>query len=404
MNDNHPIAFRNLRLILFFLQNSPGSPTIEFDSTFSRLLMEKRNQKNESTLNQKTLDCTSGVNEAQSTCSAAEPETQHEEPNLPKIRPSLMENSMRISGNTSTDLDEVADDSFLEIERQCLFEEQRQRMLEAEADNTILSDIEPPPELWEDSLIAQVPSVQQLRTNDDIIHLSPMRMVGAMRQSTIVEETSSQCNSTGENSQNSTKPDAAGNSKKSLSSSSSSSDSTIFLSSTENSMIEKISPLKLVEEVSPSECIPPTSSEVRRKRDTFVFKKRKYKFFKDENEQTAPLVVIDSPKTPAIQTKDLISLEKSPCIVSGTPSRDQFNDTIEAVEFFMEKGKQLLERTPQMKSGANRTMLETPLFSCKRSRILSEMAAAEMLPIPKRGPLIDLYSSPDTPATPNARK
>lgn len=167
-------------------------------------------------------------------------------------------------------------------------------------------------------------------------------------------------------------------------------------------MIEKISPLKLVNKTPSKEYDMLTPGESKKKRETMMFTKRKYKFFKDENDQSN--LSINSPKTPATNTNDLISMEQSPLVAYETPTRNQFNDTFEAVEFFMEKGKQLLEQTPQAKSGVNRTLLETPMFSCKRTRILSEMAAAVMQPIPKRGPLIDLYSSPDSTACPNVRK
>lgn len=382
----------------FRFQMSPASPSIEFDAKFSRLLTDKRRQKNESILTQKTLDSTTDVTE-NPMCHTAD--TEYEMHTL-KGRPSLLENSMRISGDTSTDLDDGADDSFLAIERQCHLEEQRQRILEAEANNTVLSDIEPPSELWEDSLMAQPPVRQHLRNANDFVHMSPMRMVGVMRPSTIVEETSSQCNSTAENSQNSMNKKE---SESSLNTQSSTPSSVIYLSSSENSMVEKISPLKLVEANSSSECLVPKPFEARKKRETMVFTRRKYKFFKDENEQSTPLVVNVPPKVPATVTGDRISLDEPSLITFNTPNRDQFNDTIEAVEFFMERGKRLLEQTPQAKLGVNRTLLETPLFSCKRSRILSEMAATEMQPIPKRGPLLDLYSSPDlSPSTPKPRK
>lgn len=390
--------------MIFFFQNSPASPSIEFDSTFSRLLMEKRNQKNDSTLNQKMLDHSSSVSDSQDTAHLLEPYRQ--EIHSTKSRPSMMENSMKISANTTAELDlNGDDDSFLEMERQCQFEERRQRIIEAEANNTLLSDIEPPPELWEDSSVGQAPILQHLRDNDNSIQLSPMRMVGLMRQSTIVEETSSQCNSTGGTSKNSTIKSV----KSENFDESQSSVPTIYLSSSENSLIEKISPLKLVLETSSplNKCSVPTALETKNKCETPMFTKRKYKFFKDKNDyKPSSLANTDPPKTPATETNDLISLEQSPLIATDTPDRDQFNDTIEAVEFFIEKGKRLLEleRTPQARSGSNRAPLETPLFSCKRSRILSEMAAAEMLPIPKRGPLLDLYSSPDTPSNQNVRK
>lgn len=323
----------------------------------------------------------------------------HKQLQTPKSVVSIMDNSLQF---VSSPLDGDNDDSFLEMERQCHYEEQKQRMLAIDADNTILSEIEPPPELWENTMMLHAPNVTNLRDNDDLIHLSPMKMVGLMRPSTIVEETSSQCNSTGENSQCSTE-----NGQKSKNSSNfGSSTSTLQTSSTENSIIDKISPLKLVQDTpspSPDPMVTQTKRHVDKTRRTMVFKKRdeKRKFFNDDNESvTSPLVDIRTPRMQRVGTKNLISLDRSPPIIkvtdTTTPSRDQFNDTFEAVEFFMEKGKQLLEQTPL----ANRTILETPLFSCKRSRILSEMAAVEMQPIPKRGPLLNLYSSPDATPSP----
>lgn len=355
--------------------------------------MQKRNKKNESPSNRKnpehmkdvkpqTIDQPPGtVNESES-----------KETYSPKANLSHAENSMKITSSTSFGLDS-GDESFLEMERQCQLEERRQRMLEAEANNTCLLDIEPPPELWEDSIVAQIPVLQNLRDDDDSVQLSPMRMVGLLRPSTIVEETSSQCNSTGENSTNKNVSENSLESK--------SSKSPVDASSSENSIVEKISPLKLVQETPPppKQDIVLTASAVRKRRETLMLMRRQYKFFDDENNApSSPLPGTNSPRTPPTKRKDLISFEKTHVSEYNTPGGDQFNDTIERVEYFMKRGQELM--SPQAKSIANRTVLDTPMFSCKRTRKLNEIAAAEMQPIPKRGPLFDFSSPPDTAVTP----
>lgn len=369
--------------------------------------MKKRKQKNQSTLNEELLDATNSVNATNAFARLVETAPDQNEIKMLEMKSncSLMDNSMSIGRNTTIGMD-GDDDSFLEMERQCQLDEQRQRLLEAEVNNTLLADIEPPPELWEDSLLGQSTSLQHSHNDDNSVQLTPMRMVGLTRPSTIVEETSSQCNSTGEKSQNYSHKNVSENRSRSLQSST----STHFLSMSDNSIIEIISPSNLAQDNQSIECDAETSTEAKNKRET-IFKKRKYKFFKEENDRPNSLagiepsdVGIESPQTPAIDKTKMISLEQSPFIACETPERDQFNDTIEAMDFFIEKGKRLLERTPQAKIGTIPTNLETPLFSCKRTRILSEMAAAEMQPIPKRGPLLDLYFSPDTTANPNANK
>lgn len=155
------------------------------------------------------------------------------------------------------------------------------------------------------------------------------------------------------------------------------------------------------------------TKEKRQRRGTFAFKRANYTFFPDENmapinetsssfveneiNETPPNKLIDV-ETPVknIQTPQnkLIDVQTPPNNVSIDDDADKFNNTLERVEYFLEKGKQLLEETPVAHRKSHHTsLLETPLFSCKRKRLISEMAS-EMLPLPKRGPLID-FSTPE---------
>lgn len=294
--------------------------------------------------------------------------------------------------DSKCDLTLASDDSFLELERQCeLEEEQQKRMLDAAADRTMLFDIEPPSELWDQSIVetAQLEQIHEEETPE----LSPVKMVHLLRPSTIIEETSSQCNSTQSTME-----------KEESLTSFSSSDTSV------NSTIERPFGKRNSNNLSMAK------SQANR-RETMMFKKRK--FFNDENDEPelrsmkfAPPKLSISPEKVLANSKceesaneittdqELIRFDES---VMETPDRDQFNDTIEEMDFFMAKGKKLLEQTPIGKRSANFSVLETPLFSCKRSRIISEMAALEMFPPPKRGPLLDLFSSPDERANSTKR-
>lgn len=219
-------------------------------------------------------------------------------------------------------------------------------------------------------------------------------------------------------------------------------------SSLSSSNLSKISPLG-------SQNLHTTTKADRQRRGTFAFKRANYTFFPNENldpinesecliddddvnnSKSMRVQHVETPKnlrskTPIkaaeIQKKDLLDFNtpSSKCVaaVTTTPStksvtaevddtstkghnggddKDQFNNTLERVDFLLEKGKQILEETPISKRSRDthhQSMFETPLFSCKRKRLLSEMASMEMLPLPKRGPLIDF----STPEVTNAKR
>lgn len=286
---------------------------------------------------------------------------------------------------------ESTDDSFLEMERMCRFEEQVE---EANANGTMLFDIEPPSELWNQSFMMPTTkeTICENKENEDLqkqtiveeaedgdeeeesreesIELSPFEMVALTRPSTIIEETSSQCISTANQTEESNKSstiDSTQSSSKSLNSTGS------YRSFLQNSN---------------------SFQEKSHKRETLVFKHRK--FFTDEDEQ-----LIFSPSASDRKTKKLISLtpvqEKKDLMrfdenVSNPQS--QFNNTLEEVEYFMDQEKKNLQQTPLAFRDKNVSIQQTPLFSCKRSRIITEMATREILPIPKRGPLLNFYDSP----------
>lgn len=227
------------------------------------------------------------------------------------------------------------------------------------------------------------------------------------------------------------------------------SESSLSLSSSSlsSSNLSKVSPLGL-------QNVHTTKAD-RQRRGTFAFKRANYTFFPNENldpineseclidnddvnnSKSMRVQHVETPKnlrlkTPIkaaeIQKKDLLDFNtpSSKCLaaVTTTPStksvtaevddtgtkddnggddKDQFNNTLERVDFLLEKGKQILEETPISKRSRDthhQSMFETPLFSCKRKRLLSEMASMEMLPLPKRGPLIDL----STPEVTNAKR
>lgn len=337
--------------------------------------MEKQKSRNESTLLKKFEESESFLKS--SPAKAGTP------------RKYDMENSMLFTNISRAD---STDDSFLENERLCKFEE---LVEEANANGTMIFDVEPPSELWNQSVM--MPTLRESicenkkqsqediqkqtiyeeqeeeESRDESIELSPLEMVALTRPSTIIEETSSQCISTGNRTENTNKSssiDLSRNSPKSQSSSS-------YRSTVDNSSSFK---------------------EKAHKRETLVFKHRK--FFTEEDEK-----LIFSPSrhhtrsqiklTPLREKEDLIQFDEN----AATP-QPKFNDTLEEMEYFMEKGKQIMEQTPLASRDKNASVLPTPMFSCKRSRILSEVAAREFQPIPKRGPLLNLFDSPKGSSSP----
>lgn len=303
----------------------------------------------------------------------------------------------------------VSDDSFLALERQCNMDDKRERLMNA--NDTLLFDVEPPSELWNQTVNQSVAAdtldmVEEqdeaaCESDQDTIEISPVKYVGLTRPSTIIEETSSQLESSSKTtiqSNNSTVNNLSVATKSSLYATASTNDSSKELSirscdvsndSKSESTDSIITPLR------------PRNSQSkkmdRQRRGTFAFKRANYTFFPDENlgcidESTQSFSDSVETKTP---NKVLVELEKSPKSPSDEPDEDQFNNTLERVDYLLECGKQIVEETPVSKRNSHhQSLLETPLFSCKRKRLLSEMASIEMLPLPKRGPLID-FSTPE---------
>lgn len=285
----------------------------------------------------------------------------------------------------------VAEDSFLALERQCNMEDKHARLMNA--NDTFLFDVEPPSDLWNQSVnqslaIANLDKTQDEDT-DEPIEKSPVDYMPHIRPSTIIEETSSQMNS--------------------ISKSANSSAAT-----TKSSFDETQSIIETVKESKPPRKICDISTEInssneevrilplcqqnpqakksdRQRRGTFAFKRSNYTFFPDEN-----LMPINESVSFVENELNEISNENS-CVLhedSVEDDADKFNNTLERVDYLLEKGKRILEETPVAKKNIHHTsLLETPLFSCKRKRLISEMAS-EMLPPPKRGPLID-FSTPE---------
>lgn len=317
----------------------------------------------------------------------------------------VLENSIHVKRNVR--LSEVTDESFLEMERQCNLAEKQQQQINDAKNDTQLFDIEPPSELWEESVLTP-PILECIRNEEKSIEMSPVKLIGLIRPSTIIEETSSQFSSVDDNTTNKNEHTASSN-QSSTPTSPLSQISRHFTSSpstTTDSIVKQISPLELSEvyqNEERKEKLPfKDKKNMRNRRETIAFKKRKYKFFTDENESNyTSRYGTPDPKTPQprankCNTPDLINLNES-IACDENSVRNEFNDTIEAMDFFMEEGKRLIEQTPiNNKNSLQQSMLETPLFSCKRSRLLSEMAAIEMMPLSKRGPLLNLLNSPDT--------
>lgn len=381
---------------------------------FSRFLQKKREEQLEAS-RQRLFDSTSLKGESLIDITNSERKNERIESPMVKrkIVPELENSMMFCKVNKSWHDLSVSDDSFLALERQCNMDDKRDRILNA--NDTLLFDVEPPSELWNQSIVNQSIAMshgmlekvqeedeeedktyeEEVKTDEeDSIEISPMKYVALTRPSTIIEETSSQMESSSKTTICSNNSSAnASATKSTLYATASTNDSIQDLSNKScdtsdgnNSVTKDATPLRQ------------QNSQIkkveRQRRGTFAFKRANYTFFPNDNldsisECTQSFSENVEPETPR---KDLLDLQNSP----KTPSTpDHFNNTLERVDYLLEKGKQIVEETPAAKRTSHQqSFLETPLFSCKRKRLLSEMASIEMLPLPKRGPLID-FSTPE---------
>lgn len=374
---------------------SPSTPTISLDANFSKILRKKREEQLEASrlrsfeCNASKLSDNTGIqNETDIKSKSIDTVTAM------KCKPLIdLENSMLfpITDKSSHDLS-TGEDSFLAMERLCNMEDKKEQMINA--NDTVLFEVEPPSELWNQTVNPN--SMNLLPDENETFELSPVKYIGLVRPSTIIEETSSQLNSISKNNNSS-----ASSSTKSINGSSK------LLSIDEGSEESNKTTENHIKTLNSID-VQPLKSHRRSRRETFAFKRRNYTFFGDENLQAIdesesyvsrdndseietpkqkPLSEIQTPKEDLIEFGDADESNDDP---------QQFNDTMEAVDFFIKKGKKIIEQTPVADRNVfqRSVIMETPLFSCKRKRILSEMANTELLPLPKRGPLID-FSTPD---------
>lgn len=374
-------------------QASPQTPIIALDQNFSRILQKKREQQLEAS-KQRLFD---SKNESAF--------AKHGSVLLEKDIAPELENSMMFLSQVNKSWREASgEDSFLALERQCNMDDKTERLINA--NDTLLFDIEPPAELWNQT-VEQSGSVDDSdrseNKNDseqgnevkdeseETIEISPVKYIGLIRPSTIIEETSSQLvsyNGSSSTTKSSLYETASLNE-------SVNGKSSVFDQLVENDAIEN-GPKNGDESNSKQENATASpldkQSVERQRRGTFAFKRDNYTFFPNENFEA-----IDESASFCEDEVKNSSIDFGINSTDGDDNienEDQFNNTLERVDYLLEKGKQILEETPIAKrSSHHQSLLETPLFSCKRKRLLNEMASIEMLPLAKRGPLID-FSTP----------
>lgn len=307
-----------------------------------------------------------------------------------------LENSMMFPKQTESWNDPSdGEDSFLEMERQCKMQDKHERLINA--NDTMLFDVEPPSELFDQTVNHSIINLDD--TQENTFESPPIKFNGINRPSTIIEETSSQLDSIGKSgtSQLSTTTKSLDDDTKSTVKECSIDTSNI---SEERESKTKLSPLRENNSLAKSE-----------RRGTFAFKRKNHKFFPNVNLMSNNLMAIDESDDDSIvkeptPKRRLIDIDDEEIRENNDENnaedkdneedKDQFNNTLERVDYLLEKGKKILEETPvaKRKSIHHTSLLETPLFSCKRKRMISEMASNEMMPLPKRGPLID-FSTPE---------
>lgn len=308
---------------------------------------------------------------------------------------------------------QVSDESFLEMERQCDFETTIRKGNNTNDnlptfDETQLFDVDPPSEFWNQTN----PSLDKI-SPDSSQEITPV----VWRPSTIIEETSSQMSSMN-------KGDSV------------SSTSAVSATSAPVAAIANVAPNEISDDghkknLSISSTNSTNSSGSYKSAtdiltDSLRVTKRKYKFFEDMENDSTPIASHrrqDNPNNGSNRRFFNNSNSNSPMMRTGvktpvtlrklderkssekncwgdTPKRNnsQFNDTLEAIDFIIEEGKRHED------ARNNTTIAPTPLFSCKRTRILNELAAVEMASFSRRGPLIDLMASPNSDNNTTAKK
>lgn len=380
---------------------------MELDPNFSRILQKKRKEQLEAS-RQKLFES----NASRMTESTIEPNTtnrslsehEHNESNARKNPETLdLENSMVFGGNKSLNDSSYADDSFLALERQCNLEDKKERIMNA--NDTLLFDVEPPAELWnqtvnQTSMIPIFEVSQEIKdeenkenetsepvaeTSEETIEISPVKYIGMIRPSTIIEETSSQMESSNKNNSSSMASKTSSNSSTAESFNS-------FENSADDSGSNMFKRSNLIK------------SRRQSRRETFAFKRRNYTFFPEDNLNRIDESASFSEDMENEEDCDLLKFEPNSTKDETNNEQDQFNDTLEAMDYFLEKGRQLNEQTPAAKrNNLQRSVIETPLFSCKRKRLLDEISMMEAMPLPKRGPLID-FTTPEILNQPRTSK
>lgn len=296
---------------------------------------------------------------------------------------------------------QVSDESFLEMEQKCNMETTINCSQASSVNETLLFDVDPPSEFWNQTMD---PSLAIQSPPENMQDSKPMVV---WRPSTIIEETSSQMSSLNKGNDGSTSSKGNDSSSTAINNQNDSKKSSNSSSGRSKSSLGDVD-------------------------DMFKVTKRKYKFFADENDATptpryrskenttaTPLKMfeLDNPAsgnlitpvsvkfgTPANSNLDTPTASHLSDDSQFTPAdkrhcdsrrrHDRFNDTLEAIDFFIEEGKR------QEDSKSNVSIAATPLFSCKRTKILNQFAAEQMATFPRRGPLINLMSPPRSDQSP----
>lgn len=270
---------------------------------------------------------------------------------------------------------QVSDDSFMKMEQQCDLDTTKMPpsriSYNTSKDETQLFDIDPPSELWNDSV-----SVTSIKENQ--FSIDSIQQIETGRPSTIIEETSSQMSSLNRGSDISTECSSKRNSEAICEDN----------SGTETAILQP----------------------AKRMINSLGITKRKYKFFTDENEKPElkrKEIANGDDKSNSVDSLAFESFENSVNISTNSRDEDEnianngangFNNTLEAIDFFIEEGRRRADCENNASTSPNSfsTVSSVPssIFSCKRTKLLNELAGVELGTFSRRGPLIDLMESP----------
>lgn len=260
------------------------------------------------------------------------------------------------SNTTLIDLTESRDDNLVDVIKEQHQDGLKQLMIKMQINNeTMLNDIEAPSCLFENSVFLNSPT-----------HQSPIKMIGMLRPSTILEETHTSEYTSASFENNSGSLDSYITAETGKTNNNSGTESEYYKTADEQN--NSISLMNKIVDDSQWSKISVQSSKISMSEDSLAMRSADTV---SGNDSTASL------NSSGVES---ISIEE---ILDEAPA--QFNDTIEEMDFLMQQGMKFL--TPNAKSGENNTFKYTPTPKAKNISPFSSATKSNYTHILKGSPV-----------------